>query len=675
MESQPGPRPGGRAKSPRSARRGTLARKYSIFSGLLLTWVAFVFLAYDLRLENLNLTKALMLAVIVMLVAAALARFTGYLLARPLYMLERGIVAVREGRLEPVQVSRTGDEIESLGDSLNAMIQALAGSRKEVEEHRELLEQRIRQRTEALEEATQRALSASRAKSEFLANTSHELRTPMNGILGMIDIVLDEDLPSEHREHLETAKGCANTLLALLNDILDLSKIEAGKMLIEKIGFDVRRVADDCIKSLLPRCRQKGITIRGRVAGNLPREILGDPLRVRQVLTNLLSNAVKFTESGWVELRIEVRDGGPAPSSMMLAIEVEDSGTGIPQEKLTAIFEEFTQADGSVSRKYGGTGLGLAITRRLVELHGGSISVHSEVGKGSCFSVLVPLEITVPAHAAPVEPTGGLAHAAPAGEPRARVLVAEDNQVNQKVVTALLGKHGYSVVLANNGREALDRLREREFDVILMDIQMPELDGIQATHQIRSDARWKCLPIIAMTAHAMTGDREKCLEAGMDGYLSKPVNARHLLEVLRQFTASGVRPMSKPRDEEADRPSPIDGKMVTRLMDNDARLISGMALLFLQLAPERLQRLQSAAIRRETVALRSQAQKLEKAAERIAAMEVAQCARTLAELASSDDQAAIQDQLASLDQEIRRLEQHVREPQLVPVGAAAGKYP
>src|SRR5688572_7029856 len=409
MEPQPGLRPA-RDMCVRSTRPGSLARKYSMFTGLLLGWVAFVFIAYDLSSDTFNVTKTVVLGSVVLITSAVLARYTGYLLARPLQLLERGIASVREGRLEPVQVSRTGDEIEYLGDSLNAMIEALAESRKEVQEHRELLEQRIRQRTEALEEATQRALSASRAKSEFLANTSHELRTPMNGILGMIDIVLDEKIPATQREHLETAKGCANTLLALLNDILDLSKIEAGKMLIEKISFDVRRVADDCIKSLAPRCRQKGITIQGRFGADVPREILGDPLRVRQVLTNLLSNAVKFTEKGWVELRIEVRGGGLEP--LMLAMEVADSGTGIPEEKRTAIFEEFTQADGSVSRKYGGTGLGLAITRRLVELHGGSISVRSELGKGSCFSVVVPLETPVRTHAAPLQPAAGFPRAA-----------------------------------------------------------------------------------------------------------------------------------------------------------------------------------------------------------------------------------------------------------------------
>jgi signal transduction histidine kinase/DNA-binding NarL/FixJ family response regulator len=670
MDTRPGTGTSARAAPARPQRRGSLARKYSIFTGLLLFWVAFVFFSYDLRPKNFSLAHAVVLGGVVVLLATGVARYTNFLLARPLHMLERGIVSVQQGRLEPVQVSRTGDEIEYLGHSLNAMIEALAASRREVKEHQDLLEERIRQRTEALQEATQRALAASRAKSEFLANISHELRTPMNGILGMIDIVLDDDIRAGHREHLETAKGCANTLLALLNDILDLSKIEAGKMLVEKISFDLRQVAEDCVKSMAVRCRQKGIALEMRVTGTLPRRVVGDPLRVRQILTNLLSNAVKFTDKGSVELCVKA--GARTQAGIGIVLEVIDTGTGIPEEKLATIFEEFTQADGSVSRKYGGTGLGLAITRRLVELQGGRIAVESEVGRGSRFWIDLAFEVEDRAQTAITEAPVSRTLSAPAGATKARVLLAEDNRVNQKVVTALLGKHGYEVILAHNGREALERLRESSFDVVLMDIQMPELDGIQAAHLIRQETQWNDLPIIAMTAHAMHGDRERCLEAGMNAYLSKPVGAAHLLEVLREFTGSRAVATTAAEEETADLPSPIDRQLAARLMDNDSRLMNGMALLFLQLAPERLQRLHSASIRKDLPTLRSQAQKLEKAAERIAAMEVARCARAVSAAASEGIYGTIEDHIESLEQEIRRLQQHVRSPKPVVVEGVAG---
>ncbi|MBK5291185.1 MAG: hybrid sensor histidine kinase/response regulator, partial [Acidobacteriia bacterium] len=353
--------------------------------------MAFIFLAYDIQRDNIDISKVLLLTSAVVLVAFGISKFTNRLLARPLTLLQQGIISVREGKLGPIRVCRTGDEVEYLGESLNAMIAALQESRSEIEKHHAMLEERIRQRTEALEEATQRALSASRAKSEFLANMSHELRTPMSGVLGMIDIVMDEELPLNQRESLEAAKGCANNLLALLNDILDLSKIEAGRMMLERIPLDVRSVVQDCVKALQPKCRQKGIAIHSSISSGMPQQLLGDPLRLRQIVTNLLSNAVKFTDNGSVQVR--ARMTLPASGKAILELEVADTGTGIPKDKQASIFEEFTQADGSVTRKYGGTGLGLTITRRLVEMHHGGITVESEVGHGSTFRVVLEMEL------------------------------------------------------------------------------------------------------------------------------------------------------------------------------------------------------------------------------------------------------------------------------------------
>ena len=513
----------------------SLSSKFSIFTATLVFWVVATILAYDMRQENFDVKKGMLLCLIVILVSGAISRFTIRLLARPLRLLRDAIIAVRNGRLEQIEVSRTGDEVEFLGESFNEMIEALAASRKEIRQHQDLLEQRIKERTEQLELATHHAQAASKAKSDFLANVSHELRTPVNGIIGMLDMAMDNQLPPEQVEELQTAQSCAQSLMSLLNEILDLSKIEAGKMTLERVPFDVRILVDDCLKEQQPRVAQTGVALRSEVSPDVPGQLVGDPLRIRQVLSNLLSNAVKFTEHGSVCVRTdsELSDTG----SLSLRIAVEDTGTGIPADKLDTIFEEFTQADGSVSRKYGGTGLGLAITRKLVEMHGGQIQVRSEVGRGTTFVVTVACELSLGAAAnreraaetVPERPA--LVTLSPG-----RILIVEDNQVNQKVVTSVLRKRGYSIELANDGQEALLKLESSAaYDLVLMDVQMPVLDGLETTRLIRKDPRWRELPVVAMTAHAMNGDKEKCLAAGMSGYISKPVHPAHLLLTVDQF--------------------------------------------------------------------------------------------------------------------------------------------
>jgi signal transduction histidine kinase len=275
------------AKKPRYR---SLASKFSIFTGSLVFWVVAVTMSYDLRQDNFGVSKGVLLFLVVVLVAGAIARMTIRLLARPLSLLQAGITNVREGRLEPIQISRTGDEIEFLGDSFNKMIEALASTQKELLQNQEMLEDRIKQRTQQLEIAMQKALAASQAKSEFLANISHELRTPMNGILGMMDLVLSSPLSPEQQDQMETAQGCAYSLLALLNDLLDLSKIEAGRMVLDKVPFNPRMLLEDAVKTQQASAAQRGVVLRTQIASNVPDQILGDPLRLRQILANLLSH-------------------------------------------------------------------------------------------------------------------------------------------------------------------------------------------------------------------------------------------------------------------------------------------------------------------------------------------------------------------------------------------------
>jgi signal transduction histidine kinase/CheY-like chemotaxis protein len=372
-----------------------------------------------------------------------------------------------------------------------------------------------------LEESKRRAEQASRLKSEFLVNMSHEIRTPMNGIMGMTDLALTLAKDKEQKEYLQLARTSADSLMSILNDILDLSHIEAGRLTIAPVTFDPRALIGETVKLLQVTARGKGLDIRVECSSNIPSKVIADSLRLRQILVNLIGNAVKFTETGHVDVQLRFEEE-PA----RLRCEVRDTGIGIPRDKQAAVFEPFRQADGSMTRNYGGTGLGLAISSELLKLMGGEIRLESEPGRGTTFEFSVPCGV-----AAEAVETGFQTCPMTTASGHLDILLVEDNPVNQRLAARMLEKKGHSITVADNGLKALEVLENRTFDLVLMDVQMPVMDGYEATAAIRRREQGDSahVPIIALTANAMAGDRERCLAAGMDGYVSKPVSIESLL--------------------------------------------------------------------------------------------------------------------------------------------------
>ena len=496
---------------------------------------------------------------------------------------------------------------------------------------------------QALIQAREQAVESSRLKSEFLASMSHEIRTPMNGVTGMLELLLEESLTDQQRKRVSVALGSAEALLTIINDILDLSKIEAGKLDLAPEWIDVRALVDDVIGLLRAMASEKGLHVDGSCEPDVPARVLADGGRLRQVLVNLAGNAVKFTDEGRVSIAVSIASA--TREHVRLRCSVSDTGIGIPAEQIPLVFEQFTQLEGAATRRANGTGLGLSICSRLIDLMGGTIHVASQPGRGSKFW----FDIDVPF----ANQEGATVSAAPqasadvSGARGARVLLVEDNPVNRQFALAVLKSVGAVITVAVNGSEAVRMATEGAHDLILMDCQMPVMDGYEATRRIR--AAGITTPVIALTANAMEGDRDRCAAAGMDDYLAKPIRP----DTLRAAVAGKARRPGVERSLEAE--VGVDAAEITARIGGDSELLADISRLFVTHSPEMLEALYTAAAAGDGTAMASAAHALKGSIGNFTQGRPFALARALEKAAEAGDLPGFRAGLGDLEREVAKL--------------------
>jgi PAS domain S-box-containing protein len=497
-----------------------------------------------------------------------------------------------------------------------------------------------------LEEARREADRSNHAKGDFLASMSHEIRTPLNAIMGLVELALRGDLPAALRDDLETVKAASVNLLAIVNDILDLSKIEAGRMRLESVPFSPSESISRVVKSFRPAVERKGISLDFAVDPAVPAQVMGDPLRFSQVLYNLVGNAVKFTERGGVSVLVSLRPTGFPDPYVDLTVEVRDTGIGIATERLESIFESFTQADAGTSRRYGGSGLGLTISRRIARMLGGDVRVRSEIGSGSSFffdaSFPPVVEGALPAEV-PAEPirsdVSGAGPAETSGTPRGTILLVEDNPINARVAVRFLSSIGWAVRHASTAQESIALLRAGRFDLVLMDLELPDMDGLEATRLIRSGEageRARSARIVAMTAHSIVEARSRCLAAGMDDFITKPLDFADLESILSSQDASRSRAVAEAERGAAPGPESvvaelpvIDRKDTLRRLGGDAELLDELYAIMRAEAPARTAEALALAEAGDYAALASVAHKVKGSAASLGALRLSAAASAL----------------------------------------------